>query len=333
MRDINTVTLVEGQPLVLGGSATRFGKDFPLGQGWRKTSLRIGINVNIGTGAGPIANSALLFIKKIFMKTDKNEILANISGRALYEMLAAENGTLAQVDPSTQVAAASGTTYVYLDIPHLIKRKFKNPNDTILDTGRYKSITLEITLGTIADLFTAPGTATVTATLDAEAEVTATVLPGKAQPNFYRSLYELEPVIPTVQQYLELDRAQDMAVMKAMIGTFKTATAGVPFTGVGNNAVIGTFDVKDLSKFYVQNRLFGFSRADDKNEYNLESVRDGITFVEFSKDDSVYSALYTGNKSQLRVVWRNATVVGTDQVAVAYDAIRGLAGASMAPAG
>ena len=293
-----------------------------MGRAWRKTSVRVRLAIVVGTGTTPIVNGALLFIKNIFMKTDANEILANISGRALHEFLIAETATT----PSgiTAIAAANGNYDVYLDINHIVSKMFNRPNDTILDTGRYKSMSLQITLGTIADLLAVVGTATVTATLDVEAETSAGALPGKAQPHFYRSMFEMAPVVPTVQTFIDLDKARDLAIIKALLLTSKTATAGVAFTGVGDNVVINDFDVRDQDKFYQQFRLFGFSQQDDKSTYGYEVQRPGVTFIDFAKDDSLYSALYTGNKAQLRLQWRNGVAVGTDQVSVAYDALRAL---------
>jgi hypothetical protein len=322
MRDINYVTLLANQPLAIGGAPNTFGKDFPMGRGWLKTRIRIRIALVIGTGVTTINESGLLFIKNIFMKTDANEILCNLSGRALYKFLHVEHGTLPF--GVVTVPAATGDTDIYLDIPHILGENFFSRNDTILDTGRYKSITLQVTLGTVADLLVTPGTATVSAVIDAEAITTAGVLPKKAQPLFYRSLFSLAPVVPTVQTYLEMDRARDLAIMKVMVASTATATAGVAFTGVGSDIVINDFDFKDQDKFYFQSRLWGFNQSDDKNEYGIEAVQAGFSFLEFAKDGSVFSSLYTGNKTQLRLAWRNGTAVGTDQVSAAYDSVRQL---------
>lgn len=323
MRDINQVTLLTGENLVTGGAPNNFGANFPTGLGWYKTRMRIRIAVVIGTGAGLIANSGLLFIKNIFMKTDSNEILCNLSGVALRRMLQFENET--EMFGATQVAAATGNTDIFLEIPHALPKGWKRPHDTILDTGRYKSLNFQITVGTIADLFSAPGTATVTATISMEAVTTADIVPENAQPNLYRSFFSLAPVVPTVATFVELDRAQDMSILKMLVGTTSLATAGVAFTGAGSDIIINDFDVKDQNKFYQQSRLWGFAQADDKSDYSLEAIQAGFTAVEFAKDRSVYSALYTGNKNQIRLVWRNGTAIGTDQVSVAYDAVRKLA--------
>lgn len=322
MRDLNHITLLANQNLALAGAPNTFGKDFPMGRGWVRTRLRVRIAVVIGTGVTTINESGLLFIKRIFMKTDKNEILVNCSGRALYKFLQSENKTLPY--GTVTVPAATGNTDIYLDIPHTFNDDHKRPFDTILDTGRYQSISIQITLGTIADLLVTPGTATVTAALDMEALTSASALPEKAQPILYRSIFEQQPVIPTVATFMELDRSRDLAVMKMMVGTFKTATAGVPFTGVGDDNVIANFDVKDQDKFYYQTRLWGFGSSDDKLEYSLETPQVGYQFIEFARDKSVFSALYTGNKTNLRLQWLNATAVGTDQVACLYDSVRQL---------
>lgn len=321
-RDRNHVVLLANQPLVTGGAPNTFGANFPLGRGWLKTRLRIRISVVIGTGVTAITESGLLFIKNIFMKTDANEILCNLSGRALYKFLQFENGTTPL--GTVTVPASTGNTDIFLDIPHVLRDKFERSFDTILDTGRYKSITLQITLGTIADLLVTPGTATVTATCEAEALTTSGVLPLKAQPNMYRSLFAMSPVVPTVQTFIDLDRARDLAISKMMFMTSKTAAAGVAFTGVGDDLVMNDFDIKDQDKFYVQSRVWGLEQSDNKLEYALETYPVGYNMYEFTNNNSLYGSLYTGNKTQLRLVWRNGVAVGTDQVSVMYDSVRTL---------
>lgn len=322
MRDIDQVTLLAGQTIALGGAPNTFGANFPMGRGWYKTRLRFKLVVTANTATGPITNGGLFFIKNIFMKTDANEILCNMSGKALHEMLKAEYGVAPYGD--VLVVEDGGTFYIYLDIPHILPEGFKRRNDTILDTGRYKSVQLRVTLGSVADFFTIVGDAAVTVTLDAEAITTAGIIPGKAQPILYRSMYEMAPVIPSVQTFLDLDRARDLAINKVMFASTALATAGVAFTGAGDDTVVSDFDIKDQDKFYVQSRLWGFNQSEDKQFYGLEYPITGFNFFEFAKDDSIYSSLYTGNKTQLRLTWRNNSAEATDQISAAYDAVRQL---------
>ena len=321
-RDINQTQLLTNQALVLGGAPNTFGQNFPIGRGWYKTRIRIGITLTIGTGAGAITEGELLFIKNIFMKTDKNEILCNLNGRALYKYLQKINHTLSRKD---NVAAASATYYVYLTIPHARRMDENRPLDTILDTARYKGITLQITVGTVSDLLTAPGTATITSAIDAEIVHTSEILPENAQPILYRSLVAISPVVPTVQQFIDIDRARDLAITAIMLATSNLAAAGVAFTGANSDAIIADFDVRDQDRFYQQTRLWEFHQSENKEEYSIEAQQVGSTIVDFAKDGSIFSSIYTGNKSMFRYQWRNkGGVIATDQVSLMYDGVRQL---------
>lgn len=321
MRDFNHIPLLTGVNLVTGGALNSFGDNFPLGRGWYKTRIRIGINLTVGTGVGAITEGELLFIKNINFKTDKNEVLCNMSGRALYRMLHKEAQTLARKDA---IAASNGTYYVYLTIPH-VNKKSKRPLDTILDTARYKKLTMQVTVGGVADLLTTPGTATVTATIDSEAISSATILPAIAQPLMYRTWNQQNPVNPTTQTYIDLDRAPDLAISNLLISTSNNGVGGVGFTGANADTVINTYDVKDQDKYYIQARIWEFAQSDNKENEHLETIDVGGLFHDFMEDGSILSSVYTGNKSQFRVQWVNkGSVANTDQVSLAYDGVRAL---------
>src|SRR5581483_2841009 len=173
--------------LTVGGN-TPFSKEFRLGHGWWTMWLHIAITVTIGTGAGVLSDGLLRAIRKIFFKTDRGELICNEPGRAMFYIATYRMGTKPQI---STLAAASGTYDVFIPILFADEDMIR-PEDTILDTSRYKALDLEIQLGTTADLYSTPGTSSMTATLDIDVERTYGALPDKAKPAFFIS-YDHRP--------------------------------------------------------------------------------------------------------------------------------------------
>ena len=319
-RESRSTTVIQGANLNLG-VMNQFGKEFPLARGWRRMLLHFAVNVTIGTGTTPIADGLLNFIKKIYLMTDKNELLCDLGGRPLYFIGQKYARTLPQL---AALAAANGTYDVYIPIL-FVNPHSQRPNDTILDSGRYKSIALQVTPGTIADLFAVPGTATVTCSMDVEIDTTATILPAQAQPLLYRSFFAADSVDASIQQYIDIIRARDLTVEGLMIDTSTGATVGTPFTGVRSNSILSLLNLKNFDINYLQNKVAGILQANNKDEYSLEATSAGIYFIDFVKDHSIMASVYTGNLTQFRLDWTNqAGVAAGNQVSMVVEGMRAL---------
>lgn len=305
------------------GAPNVLGKDFPLGEGWYNLFLRFNLVVVIGTGAGPVAEGELLFIKNVVLRTSAGEVVVNLPARALFKIATALWGTLPRKDA---IAAANGTYRV--DIPiAFVDDRMKRPEDTILDTGRYAGMALEITTGTIADLFTAPGTATVTVNLDLEIERTKGKLPKKALPVFHRFYAAQQSQDASVQTFVDIDRAPDIAYKRFFAHASSTGVAGGVFTGANADDVQDFESIVDQSGDIVRERIHEMIQNQNKRDYSLEAVLAGITIFDLVRDGSINSALYPGDRSRLQYKWTNkAGVAASDVVSLAHDAVRGLKG-------
>lgn len=321
-RDLEIISHFRTQALTVNGPSV-LGRDFPLGEGWYTLMLRFGFVVVIGTGAGPVAEGELLAIKNVQLRTSAGEVVVNLPGRALFKMAVARYGAIPRKDA---IAAASATYYVDIPIPFVDKR-MNIPEDTILDTSRYNALTLEITMGGLADLFTAPGTATLSLTLDAEIERTKGVLPPKARPIFHIQYSYAPPIDANVQTFIDLERSPDMAYKRLFCHACSSGTAGTIFSGANADDVQNLESIRDQSGDIVRERIHEMIQNQNKRDYSLETVLAGITIVDFVQDGSINSALYPGDRSRLQYVWTNkAGVAANDIVSVAYEAIRGLKG-------
>lgn len=304
------------------GNPTVFQKELPMSDGWYKLNLRVNIALTVGTGTTPLSEGELRFIKKVLLKTDRGEVICDLPGRALYKFATYINGSAPRKDA---IAAATGTYRVSL--PIIFADPYMNrPEDTILDTKRYNSCTLEVTLGGVSDLLGVVGTATVTATMDVDILHSLGPIPKEAEPHYHISYTYRQPVDASSTTEIDMDRAADLAIMRVLTHESSSGTAGVPFSG--NNAD----DVKDIVKIIdqdgatiVKDVIHEVVQDINKDDATLESIIAGCEIFDFVRDRSITSALSTGNKSTLKYQWTNkAGVAANDIVSLATQSIRTL---------
>lgn len=317
------VNIVTGQALQVGGK-TVVSDPLPVGEGWYRAHLRIGIVFTVGTGTTPITNGELNFVKNVLMKTDRGEIICNLPGRALFEIGTYKAGVAALRKDA--IAAASATYYVNLPIyfaDHY--RVLDRPEDTILNTQRYSSMTIEITLGTVADLLTTVGTSSTTATLDIEVVRTKGLLPDKGGPIGVISYDFRNPIDASVLQYVLLERAKDLVYKRLYVHSCTGGTAGVPFAGVDSDAVQNVVSIKDQSGFIIKDRIHRMIQESNQVDYTLESINTGVELHDFVQEGSIQAALLTDGKSLLQYQWTNQAGVSTGYiVTVVSEGVRSL---------
>lgn len=317
---VERANVITGASLNSNGQTT-FSREFPMGEGWYKLHLRINAAVTIGTGAGAVTESELLAVKNVLLKTDRGEILCNLPGRALFKMAVYKTG---QVPRKDAMAAATATYRVNLPL-FFADEAMNRPEDTILDTSRYRSVSLQIQMGGVSDYFTAPGTATVVHTLDVEIERSLGVLPANAKPFFHSSFDYRAPVDANSITYIDLERSPDMSLKRLYVHESASGTAGVPWGGTNADDVKDYITIKDQNRFIEKERKHEMIQDQNKNDAHLESVLAGVEVFDFVRDGAITSALSTGDKSVLQYTWVNkAGVAANDIVTAAHEAIRTL---------
>ena len=286
--------------------------------------LRINILFVVGTGTTPITEGELNFIKNVFIKTDRGEIICNLPGRALYKVASYKGGLVAPRKDA--IAAASATYSVNLPIwfaDHI--RLMDRPEDTVLDTKRYSSLTVEVVLGTVADLLTTVGTSSVTATLDLEVVRTKGLMHKNGEPVAVIAYDFRNPVDASVTQQVLLERAQDLALKRLYIHSSTSGTASVPFSGVNADTIQNIVQVKDQSGFIMKDRIHRMIQESNQVDAQLESIITGMEMLDFVQEGSLQAALSTAGKSLLQYQWTNQGGVGANSiVTVAQEGIRSL---------
>lgn len=322
-RDLEQISHLRAEALTLGGP-TGVGKELPLGEGWYVIMLRYVIDITIGTGSGPIAESELLIMKSVQLRTSAGEVICNLPARALFKIAAMKAGAVPRKDA---MAAATGTYAVDLPI-YFVDDEMQRPEDTILDTSRYSSITLDLTTGTIADLFTTVGTAVLNSIkLDLEIERTKGRLPKRALPIFHVYYGAAESQDASVKTAIDIDRAPDIAYKRFLAHASSGGSAGGVFTGANADDVQNLESFVDQSGDIMRERIHEMIQNQNKRVYSLEAVLAGITIFDLVRDGSINSALYPGDRSRLQYKWTNkAGVAANDIVSLAFESVRGLKG-------
>lgn len=323
--------LITGAALNNAGQ-TQFSKEFPMGEGWYTLNLMLNLALVVGTGTTPLTEGELLFIKNVLLRSDRGEILCNLPGRALWKLAALKNGALAFKDA---IAAATATYRVQLPIyfcdPEAGPFQMDRAEDTILDTARYNSVSLQVTLGSVADLLGTPGTATVAVTMDAEVERSMGVLPGDRKKPGSGGLpiahinYDIRPPVDAnVTQSIDIERSADMSLKRLYTHTGTTGTGGVPFSGANADTVIASITVKDQNRFIEKERIWRQIQNGNKLDSMLEIALAGIVYFNFVADKSIASAMATADKSTLQETWVNGTAPANSITTLMQEAIRTL---------
>lgn len=305
-----------------GGATTRFSPEFPLGEGWYNMILRFNHTLVVGTGTTPLSENNLRLVRGVTIRTDRSEFpVNNVPGRALYRWDQALRGTAAL---STSIAAANGT-YSTLIQCWFTDPLAQKPEDTVLNTSRYSAVTLEVTLGTITDVLGTPGTATISSTLDCYVERSKGPLPPKVRPLLFQEWGVRTPLDPTATQVHDLERASNLAYKRLMVFACNTTTVvGVPFSGDASDAMLTDVTLEHDGGRPYETILHNVLQNRNKQDYSLEAAVVGQDIIDFARDGSLQSSLYSGDKSRLRILWTNGTPGSTPQVNAAYQGFRPL---------
>lgn len=313
--------LFRGRALTVGGT-TRFSQELPMGEGWYKMTLRFNHAIVTGTATGPLTEGTLRIVRGITLRSDRGELFVNNApGRMLYKVDTFKAGTAALAQ-----AVANGTQVSIINI-WFFDPLMQMPEDYLIDTSRYSAMTLEINYGTVADLYGTVGTATVTATVDCLIERHRGRLPDKIRPVFQKEYGVRVPVNPSSFTEIALERAANLAYNRFLLfGSSANAVAGVPWSGDADDTLVAEFTVDHDQGRPFETILHPIELQLNKQEYSLETALAGHDIIDFCRDGSFQSALFSGNKSRLSVRWVNGVVGASPLVSLGYEAFRPLQG-------
>jgi hypothetical protein len=324
---VERVNILSASVINVGGQTANFAQSLPMGEGWYHMYLRFNHILTIGTGTGAITEGELLLIKNVLLKTDAGEIIVNLPGRALYKI-----STYLQTSPPRKdaIAASTGTYRVTFDL-QFSDEYMVRPEDTVLYTDRYNSISLQVTYGTTADILTTPGTATLAPTMDLELQRSHGPMPDGVHPAGYVS-YDFDPPVDAfTAQFINLERAAEMSIKRLYVHSCTGGTGGQPWTGVNADTIQNVVNVKDQGGNIEKDRIHQMIQDVNKMDQMLESTIAGVEIFDFVRDRSLSSAMATQGKSMLQYVWTNQGGVAANSIVTATrEMVRALKGITAA---
>jgi len=331
MRRSELVTLLKGSVLN-GGGPTTFVDELEGGggQGWYRAWLRFELDFVLGTGSGAKTDEPeLSIIKGITLRSDKNEYFVNAqSGRAMYDWARRKMGRAPRRD-----AFAAATAKYYVTIPLLFADdELARSEDTIIDTGRYESMTLQVVMGGVSDLLTTVGTSTVAFKVWFVCERTTGRLIESQLPIRYVS-YDSSPSIDlTAQTVVKLDRGDGIRIKRLLIYSGSGGSVGVPFSGVPVNTIIETVEMEDTIAFPVREQVFDLLQDKNSAEYALETAPVGRGYLDFmlvDENGSLFSSYDTAKQAKVDLNFTiKAGAPANPIVSVGVEQIRELVGAA-----
>ena len=296
-----TEQLFAGKALLLG-NPNPIRADLPMGggEGWIILLLEFIYTIVIGTGTGAVSEGELGIIKNITFKTDVDGESHTAPGRALYRHA---HFMLSQPPVKDAIAAASA---VYRCVVPLL---FADDNsidqdESILDTGRYNSAELNISLGTIADLITTPGTATVAVTLNCSVVRTRGKLGPNDKPDVYPYIKGL-PGVDYTKLEMELERSADLRLRRLFWLNTTGSAAGVPFSGTPVDDSINKISIEHQQGYEFKKVLRQQLADENKGFYKIETRPVGWYALDFMKSGVFSDSFLTDPRfvSKLKQTW------------------------------
>jgi len=328
-------SLAEGLALV-NSAVNRYTTQLtPDGTGWVKLILNFHATID-WTDAVVVERRGLdRYLKAITLRTSRGEtIVDNVCGQAMYIV----NSMFTKVAPVHDVILGADGVYdgvveIYLGMPFLNRME-----DTILDTGRYSSLELSITTGSVLDFLDDNVGETAVVTMDIEVERTLSALSpdGKSSPYAHAYYAQRGPFVFSAQPYFDIESSTDLGLFGLAL---KIAATGVscPFDGAGvDNLTFLTFEdsvrpwVNRAMPWGLKQELHNSLHFEAQNIYlATPAVTEQVAYPLlgvyphwFVKNGSINEHYNTGKKSQIRVTWGDGT--GTDIGNRVYFGMRAL---------
>jgi len=333
------VTVIQAQVLPPAATTT-ISSVLPLDRcGWY--SLRLCFTAVLAAVLTPFADGIYRFIKGITIRTSRGEVLLNnVPGMALYRM----NQILYGKSPYHQEHLAAGGTFTgVLDIPFtfpFLKRK----EDTIVDTGRYSNIEIQITTGALAVFApAAPATCPVTMGLEIERTLSPFAKDGKSKPLALPYITTYPCIATAVTLQYDLESALDLGLFGFFLYNHDVLLieGAVPFCSPAAGGVdhLAQVTLRDSVRTWidrVQMESFQKEREDllSYDQYDGTALPVAATEIPtnmiglypylFVKNGSINEVYATGKKSLIQLSFTLNAAAGTERASLCAFGMRAL---------
>lgn len=309
-------TVTPGSPLIVDTG-------FPFGGLIRWFDLHLHVTLTQTTASGAIADGLLRIIKNVVLRGGNDHFIKNCCGLFLGNFAQKMAGTALG---STTMATTTATTYSLCLPIYFADQRMDYPMDTAIDARRYigTGLHFELLLGTVADLLTTPGDASIVVTADLYAHVEmGTQLPAvgaQGLPRGYRQYMQPAPFNPASGTTLELEKNERLFYRRLLVGAHNSATAGTPFSGTAANTTLASLTLKSNIRTHIDAVPEEDIRFSNKSEYQQEAVSTGIYLLDLLEGKSNFEMLPSDPKAITSLILQveNGTL-STSQVSVGVD--------------
>ena len=306
------------------GSKT-YSKQFPLtGESWRGIRMCFHLTTTHASEDYPFELAGYYFLKNCVLTADGRQ-LVQAPGAALYWLNALARGKA----PYHKNVLAAAATYEYVvTIPFVFPQFNRRAEDFMFDSGAYSNVQLQLTAGTIADVFATVSTAAVSCTLDLSIVRTKAGMSMKGKP-IGEPYIKAMPQIASADKLWDIESSENLKLLAFYILSGGSAAAPF-FQNGGSNGAWGGVDAFD--QLFLDDSSLGFVLNNVPVNHFQETRNDLIPYLNgfgagthvqaptlvglhphvFTKDGSSYSAYPTGlpggKKSRVRLIGNNITV-------------------------
>jgi hypothetical protein len=314
-------TIIDEADLTVGGIKT-FSAEFPMGRIWNRMILRFTMVLANTTGTGALTDALLRIVENILIETSRDGNVANVPGRFFHRRAQVVNGG---TPPVLDAFAVTAGTYRWQIIIDFADPRMQIPSWSALDTRRYKSVSLSLSMGGVSRLMSAVGDSSITSLkLSVDLEMPKGMLHPNLAPKFLPYFKSKPGVDPNVRQALDLDVADDLAVKRLFLLT--TDSNSAPWQGGADSAVLNKISIEDDNGFLgVQGVKDDMIQRSNVLDYSIDggALITGLYVVDYVTTGDIDDAVLTAGKSKYEVNWTNDVPAGKF-VHSAIDAVRGL---------
>lgn len=300
------IRLFAGQVIPQGGTYP-IRTEFPVG-GEIYNTIRLIFHNSIThvDATNPVVRGGYNIVRNLLFRSSRNEEFIVCPGMGMHRL----NWMLNGVEPIyDNIAAVTAVYDTIIDLPFSY-RMLARKEDLAVHTARYSHLELDITLGTVADLFTTAGTNTNVTTLDIILMRNKSGMYASGEP-LAAPYIKHYPQYSIIRGYLDVEAANDLTMLGFLAFVQDMdATAcyvpvhGVPYSGVPVDSV-NWFTFRDNLGYYVDHKMMDSFR-EERAQYGTVDHADiaeavGLYPYFFAREGSVYNGYWTGEKSEIRL--------------------------------
>ena len=273
---------------------------------YKYLAFRLSGSVTVGTATGPINESPLGLLRRIDLIADGRKLLWSLGGRDAFRLSQILQGKRGELDGASTGTDPIGATFLI----HNEAVRLRLPIDSYFDPRPYEKIELRVQWGTVADLFSTVGTATIAATTSLDVQVVQSA-EGAPHILFNRLLLFDEQVITASSSALTFNVPRSGNLHGLLI---RVDNAGTP-----TNDSLNFITLKSDNNFLHIDRLTAATlRARNVIEYSVDGTTtdsglDGYFFLDLTEDGLMQSALNTFDLNVLQLIL-DATVPSGSRV-------------------